>query len=307
MTSGDAVVLVSHGTVDAVDELPEFLKNIRHGRPAEETVLAEVRRRYLAIGGASPLNRISRALAAKVETRLGVPTRMAGRLWAPYAKDVMAELARAGAKRIALVPLAQHSAKIYADAARPAAEALGVELRAAANWGQTPSLLQAYAVRVTEAVSALPAEQRASAALIFTAHSLPSFVIEAGDPYEREVRASVEGVKARLPPGMPETLMAFQSQGMSGPGPGGKPMTWLGPDLVSTLDALKAAGGQESRHVIVAPIGFLADHVEILYDLDIEARGWAEARRMTLSRTRSLGDDDDLANVVSEVARSLLA
>jgi ferrochelatase len=303
----DAVILVSHGTVDAVDELPEFLKNIRHGRPPEESVLAEVRRRYLAIGGASPLNRISRALAAKVEARLGVPTRMAGRLWAPYAKDVMAELAREGAKRIALVPLAQHSAKIYADAARPPAEALGIELRAAANWGQEPALLQAYATRVTEAVNALSETERASAALVFTAHSLPSFIIEAGDPYEREFRASVEGVKARLPPGMPESVVAFQSQGMSGPGPGGKPMTWLGPDLAATLDALKAAGGQGSRHVIIAPIGFLADHVEILYDLDIEARGWAEARGMTLSRTRSLGDDDDLAQVVSEVARSLLA
>ncbi len=302
--SPDAVVLVSHGTVDSVDELPEFLENIRHGRPAEESVLAEVRRRYQAIGGASPLNTISRALAAKVERQLGVPTRMAGRLWAPYAKDVMAELAAKGAKRIALVPLAQHSAKVYADAARPAAEALGVELRAAANWGQEPALLQAYADRVTAAVGELSPEARATTTLVFTAHSLPTFVIDAGDPYERELRASVEGVQARLPAGMPASRVAFQSQGMSGPGPGGKPMTWLGPDLPTTLDELKAQG---TRHVLVAPIGFLADHVEILYDLDIEATKWAEERGMTLSRTRSLGDDDDLAQVVSGLARALLA
>ena len=134
---------------------------------------------------------------------------------------------------------------------------------------------------------------------------MPSFVIEAGDPYEGEFRASVEGVRARLPPGMPDSVVAFQSQGMSGPGPGGKPMTWLGPDLASTLDALKASD-RATRHVIIAPVGFLADHVEILFDLDIEARGWAEQRGMTLSRTRSLGEDDDLAQVVSELARSLL-
>ena len=300
----DAVILVSHGTVDSVDELPEFLKNIRHGRPAEESVLAEVRRRYLAIGGASPLNSISRALAAKVAALLGVPTRMAGRLWAPYAKDVMAELAQGGAKRIALVPLAQHSAKIYADAARPAAEALGVELRAAANWGQEPGLLDAYAARVTEAVDRLTPEQRSAATLVFTAHSLPNFVIDAGDPYEREFRASVAAVQARLPEGTPRSIVAFQSQGMSGPGPGGKPMTWLGPDLPTTLDALK---GEGTRHVIIAPIGFLADHVEILYDLDIEARAWTDARGMTLSRSQSLGDADDLAQVVGKLARSLLS
>ena len=306
MTDGiseDAVVLVSHGTVDHVDELPEFLQNIRHGRPAEPTVLAEVRRRYLAIGGASPLNRISRALAAKVEARLGVPTRMAGRLWAPYAKDVMADLAAAGAKRIALVPLAQHSAKVYADAARPAAEALGVLLLPAGNWGQERALLQAYADRVVAAIGRDPQTD----VILFTAHSLPAFVIEAGDPYEREFRASVEGVKALLPADLlanRSVQVAFQSQGMSGPGPGGKPMTWLGPDLPTTLDQLKSAG---KHHVLVAPIGFLADHVEILYDLDLEARGWAEERGLVLTRTASLGDDDDLADVVSSLARALLA
>jgi ferrochelatase len=302
-TSGSAVLLVSHGTVDSVDELPEFLKNIRHGRPAEDAVLAEVRRRYLAIGGKSPLNAISQRLAAKVGAILGVPARMAGRLWAPYPTPVLEELRSLGARRVAMVPLAQHSAKIYADAVQAPANDLGLELRAATNWGQTPRLLDAYAARVIRAVEALAPGARDGATIVFTAHSLPSFVVNAGDPYETEFRASVEAVRQRLPAGAPPSVVAFQSQGMSGPGPGGKPMTWLGPDLPTTLDEL-AAGGR--THVIVAPIGFLADHVEILYDLDIEATGWAKDRGLVLSRTESLDDSDDLAAAIADVAKPLL-
>jgi ferrochelatase len=138
-----------------------------------------------------------------------------------------------------------------------------------------------------------------------TAHSLPRSVIDAGDPYERELRgaaaAVADRVRERLGREVPWQL-AFQSQGM-GAGPGGRPIEWLGPDLKAALDEAVAAG---ARRVVFAPIGFLADHVEILYDLDIEARAMVEARGLAYARAASLNADEDLVEVLAAVAAPLL-
>jgi ferrochelatase len=133
--------------------------------------------------------------------------------------------------------------------------------------------------------------------LLFTAHSLPVAVVRAGDPYEVEVRASADAIALELGSQKPSSEVAFQSQGMGGG-------QWLGPDLPTALDAARAAG---KKHVLVAPIGFLADHVEILYDLDIEAEALAKERGLTLSRTRSLNASDGLLDALEHVARPLLA
>jgi ferrochelatase len=296
-----AVLLVAHGTVDSLDELPEFLANIRRGHPPPPELLAEVRRRYEAIGGVSPLNAINRSLAAKLEAKLGVPVRMGNRLAKPYARDVLAEIA--DATRVAVIPLAQHSAYVYADYVKSFAAEIAprAELVYAPNWGQAPALLDAFARRVRDALASLPAARRDRTTVVTSAHSLPLSVIRGGDAYEDEVRASAAAVASRLD-GV-RTLVAFQSQGMSA-GPGGRPVEWLGPDLPATLDAIAGLG---DTHVVVAPIGFLADHVEILYDLDIEATAWAMERGLTLSRTESLNDEDDFVDVLAGVARPLLA
>jgi len=304
MKAGDAVLLIAHGTVEDLDDLPEFLKNIRRGHAAPPELLAEVRRRYEAIGGRSPLNAINRELAKRLENRLGVPVRTANRLCEPYPEAVLAELASAGAKRVVVVPLAQHSAAVYGDAVKEAARKAGLELQndAAANWGRTPELTEAFARAIVTALDEVPAGERDRTSVLFTAHSLPVSVIEAGDPYEVEVRASAEDVVARvreLAPGrFVDHGVAFQSQGMS-TGAGGRPMAWLGPDLRTQLEVLAARGRKE---VVVAPIGFLADHVEILYDLDIEARSWAEELGITLRRAPSLNASDGLVDALASVA-----
>lgn len=128
------VLLVAHGTVDTLDELPEFLTNIRRGQPAPPELVAEMRRRYEAIGGTSPLNTINRRVATKLEAKLGVPVRMANRLARPYAQDVLGAMARDGAKRIAVVPLAQYSVHVYASYVRRVAPT-GVEVVCAERWG----------------------------------------------------------------------------------------------------------------------------------------------------------------------------
>ena len=307
MRAGDAVVLVAHGTVEELDELPEFLTNIRRGHAPPPDLLAEVRRRYEAIGGRSPLNSINRDVAARLEQRLGVPVRAANRLFHPYPKEVLEPLAKEGARRIVVVPLAQHSASIYGDAVKHAVRdaGLALEVVAASNWGRTPALTEAYARSALAALAEVPAGEEARTTLLMTAHSLPVSIIEAGDPYEIEVRASSELIAARvreLAPGhFADHAVAFQSQGMS-TGPGGRPMAWLGPDLRGRLEELASRGCKE---VVIAPIGFLADHVEILYDLDIEARGWAEGLGITLRRAPSLNASDGLVEALAVVARAL--
>lgn len=293
-----AVLLVAHGTVDSLDDLPAFLASIRRGHPAPPELLAEVRRRYDRIGG-SPLNAINRALASKLEAKLGVPVRLANRLAAPHTRDVVAELARMGATRVAIVPLAQHSAHVYGEHAKSVAAEVAPELALvyAENWGQRADLVEAFARRIRDALAHVPRDRTT---VIISAHSLPVAVVKAGDPYEREVRAAAEAVSARLDA---RTMVAFQSQGMSA-GPGGRPVEWLGPDLPTTLDAIAARG---DTHVVVAPIGFLADHVEILYDLDVEAKQLADERKLVLARTASLNADDDFVDVLAEIARPLLA
>jgi ferrochelatase len=230
--AGLGLLLIGHGTVEDLDDLAPFVTNIRRGRPPPQELVLELRHRYEAIGG-SPLNAISTELAQKLETKLGVPTRMSMRLWKPYPREVLDELAKAGATHVAVVPLAQHSAPIYgaavekAEQEREAAGGAPIGLACAGNWGQTPELLDAYARSIEVALAKIPEASRSKTTLVLSAHSLPKAIIDAGDPYESEFRKSSEAIAARVAHA-PKHLVAFQSQGMSN-GPDGKPMTGLGP------------------------------------------------------------------------------
>jgi ferrochelatase len=326
--SKTALVLIAHGTVEKLDDLPAFLQNIRRGHPAPPDVLAEVRRRYEAIGGKSPLTDISRSLAKKLEARLGIPVRLAMRLWHPYPKEVLTDLAKEGVERVAVVPLAQHSAKVYGASMEAAAAEIEkgggshLELACAENWGQNEKLIDAFTDVVGTALSqsglrpdtpsshASPLRSEdvrtSTPTVIFTAHSLPTMIVKQGDPYESEVRASAKAIAEKLHASI-DTRVCFQSQGMGGG-------EWMGPDLKTTLEDIakaarhlsaETAGGKKG--VLIAPIGFLADHVEILYDLDIEAMGWAKDLGLSLTRTQSLNDGDALVAAVESVARPLIA
>jgi ferrochelatase len=298
-----AVLVVSHGTVDDLDDLAAFATQVRRGSPPSPELVAELRRRYVAIGG-SPLNAINARVAEKLERRLGVPVAWANRLWRPYARDVLAALGREGKTRVALVPLAQHSAHVYAEDARPAALEAGITLACAANWGRSSKLCGAFAERIARVVA--PADA-GSTVVVMTAHSLPKAIVDRGDPYAHEVAHAADAIAARLREHIGPSLrhaVAYQSQGLATNGPGGRPVEWLGPDLPTTLDRVQAGG---AARVVLAPIGFLADHVEILYDLDVDARRLAEERGLTYARAPSLNADDDLIDVLADVARPLLA
>jgi len=232
-----------------------------------------------------------------------VPTTIAMRLWHPFPEEVIPGLAKSGVTKIAVVPLAQFSAQIYGEAIAKAAAAVDpkIQVRCTDNWGLNKGLIAAQTKRVQNAINALPTEARKNSRIVFSAHSLPKFLIDQGDSYERDFRASVAAIVEQLGAAAPPHFVCFQSQGMSAPGE--RPVEWLGPDLQGALDDAKANGVQ---HVIFAPIGFLADHVEILYDLDIEARAWANERGIESSRSLSLNAADDFVDVIASLATPLL-
>jgi ferrochelatase len=300
--TGTAIVLIGHGTVEDLDDLPGFLANIRQGHAAPAELVREVRAKYEAIGGRSPLQEICRRIAGKLEAASGLPVEVASRLSSPAPGDVLVELARRGVMRVCAIPLAQHSAHVYGAAMVAARDALAasggprIALACAANWGGRADLTNVYTTRIRE----LTPEDRTGMRVVFTAHSLPMSVLDAGDPYEGEVRAAAANVARILGLRDDEHGVAFQSQGASS----GRPVAWLGPDLRGALEAAARAG---KTGVIVSPIGFLADHVEILYDLDIEARGWATELGLSFLRARSPNADDDLVAVLRGVAGDLLA
>ena len=281
------VLLTAHGSVEDLDELPEFLTRIRHGRPPPPELVAEVRRRYAAIGG-SPLLRVSLRQAELLEARLGLPVFVGMRLSRPELGEAIAAARRRGLQRLCVLPLAPFSVHVYAEAARRALEAesgVPLELVSVAPFGSAPELVRAQAQAI------VPHLQAGPAALVLTAHSLPLSVVEGGDPYRDEFEKSARAIAAAL--GVPAQI-AYQSQGFGGG-------AWLGPDLKTTLQGLCNVG-----RVVVAPVGFLADHVETLYDLDVEAKGWAAELGLEFTRVPALNTATELVEALAQAVERAL-
>jgi len=299
MSTRTCVLLAAHGTVESLGELEGFLTVIRRGHAPPASLVDEVRRRYEAIGGHSPLLDITRRLATKVEGRVHVPVRVAMRLWNPRIDDVVASCTSEGFTRLVVLALAQYSSHVYEGAVREAASKrpeTSIDVVGVGPWGADAGLLAAYASRVRRAIENVPVAERAKTRVLFSAHSLPVSIVQGGDPYERHVREAAERLRSQLSE-VTHTAVVFQSQGL-GKGPGGAPIEWLGPDVRAALDQAKADG---MAHVVFAPIGFLADHVEVLYDLDIEARDFCAELGLTYHRTASLNDDDDLVATLAHL------
>lgn len=285
----DAILLSAHGTVRDVSELPAFLTRIRRGKPPTPELLEEVTRRYRHIGR-SPLLDNTQALARALEAELGVPVVVGMRLWDPSIQSALAEAKARGATRVLSLPLAPQSVHVYHAAARTSLPE-GVSLVEVPPWGDEPLLLDAFSRVVDEAL----AKTAKDAALVLSAHSLPLAVLRSGDPYERDVRAMCSALTKRR--GEDRTVrVAFQSQGLDGG-------EWLGPTLEDTLRSLAATG---RKHVVLAAVGFLSDHVETLYDLDVDAQKLARDLGIELVRARSLDASPDLVAALAGVARGEL-
>ncbi len=293
MTNTDAVLLTCHGTVERMADMPKFLANIRRGRPAPPELVTEMVHRYERIGG-SPLMTQSRTMAAALESELGVPVRVAGRLFDPYPGAVLEELAALGARRVVSLPLAPQSVHIYHASVREAAAPVGVAVVEVDAYGTHADVLGACVETVEVAVEGLTTRPP----VVLSAHSLPVRIIAAGDPYERDFRMMADRVAAMLAERGFAARVAFQSQGATQD-------AWLGPDLPATFAEL---AGEGHREVVVAPIGFVSEHVETLYDLDIEAPVLAARAGLgKLYRAPAMGTRPRFVRALVELARAALA
>jgi len=288
-----SVLLMAHGTPASLDEMPEYLRLVRGGRPPSAELIEEMRHNYEAIGGRSPLTDLTMAQAAALRARLGaaVPVAVGMRNWRPFIKDALDELVNGGAARIIGVPMAPQfsglSVQKYVDAAL-AALPDGVQFDAVTSFHAHPLLLDAFAERVRAAAPA------GDETVVFTAHSLPARVIDAGDVYAQEVAATARGVAERA--GIARFEIAYQSAGRT-------PEPWIGPDLSELITAQVAAG---ARRFLVVPVGFVCDHTEILFDIDVQAARTAQQAGASLRRTESLNTSSTFIEALAQIVEARL-
>jgi ferrochelatase len=303
-----AVLLLAHGTPETIEQIPEYLRNVVSGRLLPQAVVEEIQHRYALIGR-SPLTEITLAQARLVEAELateGLPVQVyvGMRNWRPTIPEVVRQMRADGVEEAAVVCLAPQNSRTSVGLYRRAveAEAAGLRIDFTESWARHPLLAEAFAERLRPAWSRLSAEVGAPVPVLFTAHSVPCRTIQAAsaeapaDPYAEDAKHTAALVAERVPE-IPQWWFAFQSQGASG-GP------WVGPAVESTLDAV-ADGGVKA--LILQPIGFLCDHVEILYDVDILFRGYAAELGVRLERPESLNASVTLARAITDLARQGLA
>ena len=276
MTTG--VVVMAYGTPTSLDELEAYYTHIRRGRPPSPEQVEELRSRYQAIGGVSPLRRITEAQAARISDALGdgFEVSLGYKHAPPFIEDAVAS---APGHTVGVV-LAPHystaSVGEYVDRLGcPCVE----------SWHDLPAWLDFQAAEVRRAFSELPEKTH----VLFTAHSLPERVLD-GDPYEQELTTSATEIARRA--GIENWSIAWQSAGRT-------PEPWRGPDILEVIDELETDG------VLVCAQGFTADHLEVLYDLDIAARVHAEKRGIAFGRTAMVNDDAEVLTALAERVRSL--
>jgi ferrochelatase len=284
------VLLLAHGTPESLDDMPEYLTRVRGGRPPSPELIEEMRGNYGAIGGRSPLTEITLAQASALASALGgMPVYVGMRNWRPYIADVIAEAAKAGVNELVAVPMAPQYSTLsvakYGDAVE-AARPREMEVRFVRSWHDHPGLLDAFAEKLRAARAGGPWDR-----VLFTAHSLPMRVVTQGDPYPDEVAATARGVAERA--GVSGYACAYQSAGRT-------PEPWLGPPLE---EALATAAKEGARRVLAMPVGFVCDHTEILFDIDVQAAQAARRLGIEIGRTESLNTSPTFIRALADLVR----
>jgi ferrochelatase len=292
-----AVLLLAHGAPDKLEDIPEFLLNVRGGRALPDAAVQEITHRYSLIGGSSPLLRLTNLQAAALAEVLNpgeqlvppekhklIPVAVGMRNWKPYVADAVRKLTGAGVNKVVALCLAPQNSrtsvglyrKYLVEAVEKIAPAMHVEF--VESWHDHPGLIAAFKDKITNALHQAEAEAGKPVPVIFTAHSVPEKTIAAGDLYDLQVRETAGLLTEAML--LKDWRVAYQSQGMTSE-------PWIGPTVESQIDQLAAAC---HRHVLIAPIGFLCDHVEILYDIDVVFRDYGKTRGVTVFRSESLND-----------------
>lgn len=298
------VLVMAYGGPDSLEEIPGYLADIRHGRVTPQAVVDEITENYRAIGGRSPLLEVTRRQVGALQEQLGDGFRcyVGMRHWSPWIEEVVGEMVDDGVERAVGVVLApQFSGMSVARYQQKVEDGLDLcrgrmQFRHVTSYHDREWLVAAFASRVRDGLERWPEGQRDEVHVVFSAHSLPQRVISSGDPYADQCLESATLVAQAA--GLPDERWSWSWQSA-----GRTPEPWAGPDLVEHLEELAARGVE---HVLCVPVGFVSDHVELLFDVDRRARGAAEELGMRLERPPALNDDPvfirGLADTIRDVA-----
>jgi ferrochelatase len=289
---------MAYGGPSSLEDVEPYLLDVRGGRPTSRELVEEIQHRYAVIGGRSPILEHTQAQATALERALGegYSVYVGMRHWHPFIKEAVDRIAERGARRLVGIAMAPHYSSLsvgaYQKKLLDAADSR-LELALVRNWGEHPQFLAAVAEHVERALSGFP--EPGTVQVIFTAHSLPERILAQGDPYPDELRSSARAVAKDLD--LSGWHFAFQSAGAS-------PEPWLGPDAGDVIDRLAREGAKD---FLIVPIGFVCDHVEILYDIDVEYRELAQKLGVRLERTASLNDHPLLIETLADMTRQAAA
>ncbi|MEO6126408.1 MAG: ferrochelatase [Ilumatobacteraceae bacterium] len=292
-----AVLLMAYGTPRTPDEILPYYTDIRRGRVPTDEQLADLTRRYDAIGGISPLAQRTEAQRDALQAALDAAApgqyfvTLGLKHAAPMIETAVEDLADAGFRRIVGLVLAPHFSSFsigqYMDRAEAAATPHGITVTRITSWATEPAFIDFIAADLRRRLDAMPANTK----VLFTAHSLPQRIIDAGDPYPDELRATAELVAMAVGLGhWSRWAIAWQSAGRT-------PEPWIGPDILQVINELGAS--ENASGVLVSAVGFVADHLEVLYDLDIEATHLAHSLGLAFDRTACVNDDPTVMSALA--------
>ena len=279
---------MAYGSPSEIADIPAYLADIREGKPVSEAAITELTERYRRIGGRSPLDEVTEAQRTALESELQLPVHVGMKHWRPRVAEAVEAAVAGGAGRIVGLVLAPHYSRLSIAGYRSRVEAAlqdRAELVFVESWHDHEPFLDVLADRV----------RGADAHVVFTAHSLPERILALGDPYRDQLLETSRLVAERAD--LEAWSFAFQSASSTGE-------PWLGPDILDELDRLHAEG---VHTVLVCPVGFVSDHLEILWDLDVEARERAAKLGVELKRIRSLNDDPDFVGALAQLVRKSLS
>ncbi len=298
--SASAVLLLAYGGPESLDDIPAYLLDIRGGRETPQHLIDEITERYRQIGGRSPLLSITQSAADHLSQKVGLPVYIGMRHWHPYIKDVVTQMVADGIQHVIAICMAPHystlSIEAYRQKLNEAIQAVGNSMTTSfvESWGTEVDYLDGIVANVRDALARFPDGEREQVKVVFTAHSLPASILERGDPYDAQLRETAHLLAERL--ALPEDRRAFCYQSAAQTG-----TPWLGPSIEEFVPALAAQG---ERNLLIAPVGFIADHVEVLYDLDIGVQRIAEENGVRVERTPMLNDSDPLIAVLSTLVQA---
>lgn len=294
------VLVMAYGGPDSLGDVKPYLLDVRHYRQTSQEIVDEVRERYRAIGGRSPILERTRAQANALESELnsqGEPVRVfvGMRHWYPFINQALANMSAAGIEKAVGLVMAPHYSRMSVGAYYKKVQKAESDLEIALieRWHLLPGYLDALAGRVRATLERFPAGVRTRVPIIFTAHSLPERILEWGDPYPDELNATVIEIVKRLNSNPYE--FAFQSAAISNE-------SWLGPDAGDVILRLASEG---HKHVLLAPIGFVCEHIEVLYDVDIVFKRQASSLGMQLERIEMLNTSPEMIAGLAELVRDV--